>query len=320
MSALVVVLLVLVAVHPPASETAASRARFASAFQTDAGGFGLPDRMIGIMLDGHPLTAASLSEDIDEMGYDLDRIGSGAAAVPRLFLATLPADLEALGGDQGRKAVFFKVVLPLVLYANEEILADRERLWRIRYRLRQGLQPDPLDRLWLIIKAEQYRVDPADVDELARRMDIVPASVALAEAAIASGWGTSALARQGNALFGRRVRMTNESESVNAGALVVGKTHEAWNYETLLDSVRAYVRHLNVDPAYAPFRLSRAAMRSAGVPVDGVELAAALRLSPDGNDDGHRVDAIRAIIEANGLRRLDDARLHPAPPAGKPSA
>jgi Bax protein len=320
MGALVVVLLVLVAVYPPADGTVASRARFASAFQTDAGGFGFPAEMIGVSLDGHPITAASLADDIAEMGYDFDRIGAGNAGVPRLFLARLPSDLETLSEKEARNGVFLKAVLPLVLYANEEILADRERLWRIRYRLRRGLEPAPLDRLWLMIKADQYRVDPADVEELSRRLDIVPPSVALAQAAIQSGWGTSALVRQRNALFGRPLRMTVESESVNSGALVVGKINEASSYDTLLDSVRAYIRHLNVDPAYEPFRRSRAAMRTAGASVDGVVLAAHLKSGSGPDDAGDRVDTVRAIIEAEGLRRLDDARLLDAARAAKPSA
>jgi len=317
MGVLVGVLLMMVVVYPPEMETVASRAQFAPSFQTDAGAFGLPGQMIGISLAGSPLTASSLSDDIADMGYDLDLIGSGGAEVPRLFIASLPSDLETLNEEEARKVIFFKVVLPLVLYANEEILADRKRLWRIRYQSRQGLEPSPLDRLWLVIKAEEYRVVPGDLDELARRMDIVPPSVALAQAAIESGWGTSALVRQRNALFGQPVKMTMQAEIVNSSPLIVGMTNEAWNYDTLMESVRAYVRNLNVDPAYEQFRRSRAEMRSDGAPVDGELLASHLKSALDA--DGSGVDTLRTIIETNGLRRLDDARLQYVPSASGPS-
>ena len=318
MGALVGVLLVLVAVHPPAGETVAPQARFAPVFQTDAGGFGLPGQMMGITLERSAVTAASLSEDTGETGYDLDQIGAGKAEVPRLFLANLPSDLDSLSEEEARKVVFFKVVLPLVLFANEEILADRERLWRIRYQLRRGLELGPLDRLWLIVKAEEYKVAPGDLDELARRLDTVPPSIALARAALASGWGTSAVVRQRNALFGRPANVTGSPEGVNSSALIVGMSHQGWNFDTLLESVRAYAHDLNVHPAYEPFRQSRAEMRREGAPLDGLLLAPSLG-SGSKREEGD-IESIRAIIEANGLRRLDDARLQHAPATGRPAA
>lgn len=318
MGALVGVLLVLVAVHPPTGQTSAPRARFAPIFQTDAGGFGLPGQMIGVTFEGRALTAASLTEDVAGMKYDLDLIGSGGAEVPRLFLANFPSDLETLSDDGARKGIFLKIVLPLVLYANEEILADRERLWRIRYQARRGEGLSSLDRLWLIIKAEQYRVAPGDIDELARRLDIVPPSLALAQAALESGWGTSTLVRQQNALFGQPLTVTPRTMSVNSTGLTVGMTDEAGNFGTLLESVRAYVHNLNIHPAYEEFRRSRAGMRSQGTPLDGASLVSDLGSGSQRRGDG--IGTLRAIIEANGLRRLDDARLQYGPDTSEPAA
>lgn len=316
MGACAAALFVMAVLYPPAGETMAPRARFAPVLQTEAGGFGSPGHMIGLTLPERPLTISSLSDDYPGMAYDLDLVGSGNAEVPRLFLASLPSDLDTLSEVKARKVVFFKVVLPLVLYANEEIVADRERLWRIRYQVRQGIGPGPLDRLWLIIKAEEYRVAPGDLDELARRLDIVPPSLALAQAAMESGWGTSALLRQRNALFGQLA--TARAEAVTSGGLTVGLTHEAWNFDNLLQSVRAYVRNLNVHPDYQQFRRARADMRSAGTPVDGVLLAPYLKTASERGNE--YVDSIRAIIEANGLGQLDDARLQFAPAIAGPSA
>ncbi len=316
MGALVGVLLVMVAFYPLSGETVAPRARFAPVFQTDAGSYGSPGHMIGLMLRGHSLAAASLSGDIPGMAYDLDSVSSGNAEVPRLFLASLPSDMGTLSKEEARKVVFFKVVLPLVLYANEEILTDRERLWRIRYQVRRGMRLGPLDRLWLIIKTEKYQVAPGDLDELARRLDVIPPSLALAQAAMESGWGSSALVRQRNALFGQS--LTERTEAVTSSRLTVGLTREASNFDNLLESVRAYVRNLNVHPAYQQFRQSRAGMRSGGAPVDGMLLAPFLKnFSEQGGD---YVGSVRAIIEANGLRRLDDARLQYAPDIADPAA
>lgn len=318
MGALIGVLLVLVAIDPPAGETLPPRTQLAPVFRTDAGGFGLPGQMIGITIGGRPLTAASLSDDVPGMGYDLDLAGSGDLDVPRLFLGRLPSGLDALNEKEARKAVFFRVVLPLVLYANEEILADRERLWRIRYQGRRGVKLSPQDRLWLIIKVEEYRVAPGDLNELARRLDIVPPSVALAQAALESNWGTSALAQERNALFGQPRTATTQTKAVTSNNLTVGMAQETRGFDTLLESMRTHVRHVNVHPVYEEFRQSRAAMRQAGEPVDGVSLIPHLKTA-SGQRGDHR-DTIRAIIEANGLGRLDSARLQYVPPAPKPSA
>jgi Bax protein len=311
-------LLVMVALHPPAGETSAPRARYAPDIQTDAGAYGSPIHMIGVSLRGNPLTVASLSNDYPGMAYDLDKVGSGKADVPRLFLANLPTDLGTLSEAEARKVVFFKVVLPLVLYANEEILADRARLWQLRYRLREGVAPGPIDRLWLIVKAEEYDAPPGNLEDLARRIDIIPPSLALAQAAMESGWGTSALVRQRNALFGhppgaRRM----PARAVTSSGLTVGLAQEDWDFDNLLESVRAYARNLNVNPAYDQFRRSRAEMRGRGVPVDGLSLAPYLTGFSERRDA--YVESLRAIIEANGLSSLDDARLQHPPAAPVPT-
>lgn len=311
--ALVGTLLVMVAIDPPAQPTAAPDARFALFFQTDAGGYGLPFRMVGLTFKGRPLTVASLSDNSSGIAYDLDEVGSGRAAVPRLFLANLPSDLESLSEEKARKVLFFKVVLPLVLYANEEVLADRERLWRIRYEVRRGVKLSPLDRLWLIIKTDEYQVAPGDLDELARRLDIVPPSVALAQAAMESGWGTSALVRQRNALFSLPATASAETAASRHLTVGLGLTPDPGNFDNLLESVRAYVRNLNVHPAYEQFREERAHMRSGGTPVDGMKLAPYLKAFSEQGDN--YLEAVQTIIEANGLRQLDDARLQFEPPA-----
>lgn len=318
MGALVGILVVLVSVRPPAEETRAPQARLVPVFQTDAGGFGLPNRMIGITTGARPLTADSLSEDIPGMGYDLDLVGSGNVAVPRLFLSNLPSDLESLNEEESRKVVFFRVVLPLILYANEEIVADRKRLWRIRYAVRRGLRLSPQDRLWLIIKAEEYRAEPGELDDLARRIDVVPPSLALATAALNSDWGTSALSHQKNALFGLPVDAAPQVEAVTSSNLTLGRAQEAWSFDSLLESVRAYVQNLNVHPAYDQFRETRADMRRGGAPLDGVLLIPSLKTASQ--QRAGYTDTVQSIMEANDLRRLDDARLQYAPSVSEPSA
>jgi Bax protein len=261
-------------------------------------------------------TVHALSETFAGLDYDLASVVSGKAEVPRLFLVSLPVDMEEIRQAEARKRLFFKAVLPLVLQVNEEIRADRRRLWDLRYSLRAGEKLDAVDRLWLMIAADRYRVSAGDLAALARRMDVIPPSLALAQAAVESGWGTSRFAREGNALFGQWTFSTS-------GDLVPlrrdpGKTHRVRAFDSLLDSVRVYMRNLNTHPSYQAFRQARSKMRREGAPLDGSLLAA--RLDHYAEQGEAYVATIRATIESNDLGRFDDARLRYRTLAMRPSA
>lgn len=297
------------AVQPPKDVAASPQDSFAptaaeAAFDVAAGPGFVSRAAFG------PAASASVRK-LDGLDYDLESVIAGSAEVPRLFLASLPGDLGQIRETDVRKATFFKTVLPLVLQVNEQIRADRRRLWSIRYRVRSGQPVDAVDRLWLVVASETYRVEAGDLETLARRMDIVPPSLALAQAAEESGWGTSRFVREGNAMFGQWTYA--DDQAMTPRDREAGKRHKVRRFETLLESVRAYARNLNTHRAYAGFRKARAALRSGGEPVSGSVLAGKLdRYSERG--DAY-VDAIRAIIRVNGLERLDDARLQARRPS-----
>jgi Bax protein len=138
-----------------------------------------------------------------------------------------------------------------------------------------------------------------------RRADIIPPSLALAQAAEESGWGTSRFALEGNALFGQWTFAVK-------GALVpknrdAGKAHRVRAFTSLLDAVRAYVRNLNTHKAYRHFRRERQALRQADRQLAGTVLARTLSsYSERGNK---YVRTIQSIITGNQLQNLDKARL-----------
>jgi len=251
-----------------------------------------------------PAASASIRK-FGDLDYDLDSVIAGSAEVPRLFLASLPGDLGQIRETDVRKSTFFKTVLPLVLQVNEQIRADRRRLWSVRYRVGNGQPIGAIDRLWLVVTSEYYGVDKTDLDALARRMDIVPPSMALAQAAEESGWGTSRFVREGNAMFGQWTFA--EQHAMTPLQRDEGKRHKVRKFKNLLESVRAYARNLNTHKAYAGFRNARATMRKAGAPIDGSVLAGYLNRYSERGDA--YVGTIRTIIRVNDLGRLDDARL-----------
>lgn len=227
-----------------------------------------------------------------ERGFVLDAVRQGAEIVPRLVVERLPRDLGALDSSDLRKTVFIKTLLPLLLMENERVLAERARLEDV---LAAGADASPADRAWLAELAERYDVEPRQTRELLRRVDAIPVSLALAQAAMETGWGASRVAQAGQALFGQMVFRSADDD---------GRVRK---FEQLEDAVVAYAVNLNTHRAYADFRRAREQARREGKPLDGHALAQHLqRYSERGMD---YVRDIRALMRVNGLRAFDRARL-----------
>ncbi len=267
--------------------------------QDDAFGPFLPP---SVALTGIEAQAAELlRRNFLRLGYDIGAVGAGRG-VPRIILASLPPDLSELDAPAARKEVFLAAMLPLVLQVNEEIASRRRRLEHIRAGLAAGQPLDAGDRAWLHEIAAAYGVPDPDPDILMPRIDQIPVSLALAQAAEESGWGTSRFARDGNALFGQ----WSFGEAAMRPRQASRDGYGVRAFDNLLEAVRAYARNLNTHAAYREFRQARAALRRAGKPLDGHALAGTLtRYSARGPA---YVRSLRAIIAANGLGALDAAR------------
>ncbi len=258
-------------------------------------------------------TSGGLSKTFKLLGYDLDLVRSGKSRVPRLFLSSLPGDIVHIREATARKALFIKTMLPLVLQANEEILRARRRLWFIHFQRNLDKKPGPEDRLWLEGLAERYGFKKVSLPGLLKRVDIIPPSLALAQAAKESGWGTSRFVREGNALFGQWT--FSEMDSLLPSRRDQNKQHRIRAFSSLLDSVRAYAHNLNTHKAYEELRSLRNVIRLKGAKLDGLLLVKSLnRYSALGE---RYVKDIRALIKGNRLHRLDNARLHESLPRSR---
>jgi Bax protein len=175
---------------------------------------------------------------------------------PHTLLAShIPAGHLALSGA-AQKQSFIDLVLPLIAAANAEIDSRRAAI-------QQAF--DNGDRLSLEKWAALYKIDGVDLDDetlfrrLLFRADKVPVPLALAQAAIESGWGTSRCARDGNALFGQW------AWTADAGIRPLEATDDrvvVRSFSNLFDSVRAYIHNLNTHYSYADFRAERAEVRA----------------------------------------------------------
>jgi Bax protein len=251
-----------------------------------------------------PRTASALAERFAAIGYEWDDVRALEDAVPRVFMARLPRDLPSVQEVDFRKSVFFRTMLPLVLKENERLREDRHRLLKLRAKSRLGFQLPAEDRLWLSAMADHYRLRSVDLDELVLRIDAIPVSLAIAQAAEESGWGTSRFAQKGNALFGQ---WTVESDrGIVPRDREPGKSHKIKVFETLHQSVAAYMRNLNSHRAYDEFRKMRAVARTSGDQPSGWALAGTLENYSQRGDA--YIQSIRLIIDANDLQPLDTAR------------
>jgi Bax protein len=254
-----------------------------------------------------PMRVEALAATFRRLGYDLDSVRTLKRAVPRLLIAALPEDLDEIGSASDRKAMFIAFLLPAILHANAEVAGDRRAIERVRADLARGKAPADAARAHLRRIAERYGVAADDLDGMLRRVDSVPVSLALAQAAIESGWGTSRFAREGRALFGQR---TYSGAGLEPGG-IARSNFRVRTFDHPADSVAAYLLTLNTHPAYEPFRVLRAEMRRRGAEIDARALAATLtRYSERGRE---YVADVRAVMRANRLDAFDDARLDGEP-------
>lgn len=207
--------------------------------------------------------------------------------------ANFPSSLHHIRHMQpdARVAAFVTTMLPLIQAENTRIQADRARARRII----SNANPSPQDAAWLQERRDHYGAD--NNQELMRRMDQVPASLVLAQAAIESGWGTDHIARSANAFFGQRA--TSRSHGHVLGP--VGERYRA--YDSPAHSIRSYMHNLNTHAAYQSLRAERTALRRANKPLSGIQLAGGLeRYSTRGAD---YVKQVRDLIRSRNLHRYD---------------
>ena len=264
-----------------------------------------------------------LEQLINRLNYTPEAWQAGSREVPRLYITNIPKRWRDRTSKEipveTKKRVFFRLLGPLILHANELIQADRQQLESIFEALRTGKTLTPPEQTFLIETAVAYKVaekegdidisDNALQDELIRRVDSLPPSLVLAQTAEESGWGTSRFAVEGNALFGLWTwsdeGITPEQQRSEHG------DHKIASYETPLQSVIAYMQNLNTHPSYETLRARRAELRSAGTKVTGWELAKTLtKYSERGQE---YVDSLHALMKTNLLMETDDAYLGDGP-------
>ena len=238
----------------------------------------------------------SLFEDVE---YDLSTVRYQKKVKP-IYFTQFPKDLDEIKDTKLKKETFIKIVLPLVVAENEKILDDRFKLKKI---LSRKITTDK-EKAWLRQKLREYKVKNSDMSELKRRMDIIPVSIALAQAAKESGWGTSRFALEGNAIFGQWTWTGQGIEPLNKGK---HEGHKILRFPILRASVKAYKNNLNTHKGYSNFREKRASLRKRNKKIKGLDLTDGLdKYAQTGKE---YTDMLEKIIKQNDLDDFETVQL-----------
>ena len=247
------------------------------------------------------LSASTIEQLFKDTNYSLSEVRRTKKVKP-IRLSLLPNEMKSIENSGKRKNLFIKIILPLVLEENNRIIIDRKKLFTILNKNKNSKD----EIKWLNQKFKQYGVVNKDLATLKVRMDIIPVSLAIAQAAKETGWGTSRFAIEGNALFGQ---WTWSGEGIKPAGADSKATYKVMKFNVLKASVRAYQRNLNTHSSYKKFRFIRAQLRDDNKKLDSLKLAEYLDNYAQTGTEYTKV--LKQIIQQNQLKDFDEVKLLP---------
>ena len=248
------------------------------------------------------LSAATIQELFKSTNYNLKDVRKNKLVKP-ISLDLLPKEIVKIENVKKRKELFIQIILPLVIDENNSIKLDRMKLFSILNKSKNT----KTEQIWLNMKFKQYGVVNKDLSTLKIRMDEVPVSMAIAQAAKETGWGTSRFAQEGNALFGQ---WTWSGKGIKPADAEDDSTHKVMRFKVLQASVKAYQRNLNTHSSYKDFRSARAELRDEEKKLDSMILTEYLdKYAETGKE---YVKTLQQIIRQNDLKDFDDSKLMPS--------
>ena len=236
-------------------------------------------------------TVLNLFEDLE---YNLDHVRNKKKVKP-IYFTRLPKDLDTIKSVKEKKETFLQILLPLVVAENEKIKEDRKNLLKI---IKENDSVE--NKKWLNKKYKTYKVSDKNITELIEKIDIIPTSIALAQAAKESGWGTSRFALEGNAIYGQ---WTWNGDGIEPLKKTKDQKHKILKFPLLRASVKAYINNLNSHRGYKSFRTKRAELRKENKKLSGIELIHELENYAQTGKEYTKI--LEQIIKQNDLDELE---------------
>ena len=247
------------------------------------------------------LSASTLNQLFKDEDYNLKDIRKNKLVKP-ITIDILPSEIKSIENTRKKKEFFIQIVLPLILEENKKIRLERKTLFSILNKNNNS----EAEKNWLKSKFKQYGVVNRDLATLKIRMDEIPVSLAIAQAAKETGWGTSRFAQEGNALFGQ---WTWSGDGIKPAAVDKNAKHKVARFKVLKASVKAYQRNLNTHPSYKNFRKERAIQRDNYGKLNSLELVKYLDKYAETGAEYTKV--LKKIILQNSLNEYDDVKILP---------
>ncbi len=256
-------------------------------------------RVNAVILPDLNLKTSTVLNLFEDVNYDLNEVRNRKRVKP-IYFTQFPKDLDEIQSVKLKKETFIKIVLPLIVAENEKILDDKYKLRKI---ISKKMTSDD-EKQWLRQKFLEYKVKKGDVKELSMRIDIIPNSIALAQAAKESGWGTSRFALEGNAIFGQ---WTWTGKGIEPLLKEKHKKHKILRFPILRASVKSYLKNLNTHKSYKKFREKRSKMRNSKKPINGLKLIDTLDNYAETGSEYIKI--LEKIITQNRLTDFEPVKL-----------
>ena len=248
------------------------------------------------------LSASTIEQLFKDTDYTLKKVKKTKLVNIGINLDHLPTEMKNIENTKKRKNLFIQIILPLIIEENLKIKLDRKKLFVILNKNNNTKS----DLEWIGKKFKQYGVSKNDFPTLKTRMDEVTVSLAIAQAAKETGWGTSRFAQKGNALFGQ---WTWSGDGIKPAGAEIDSTHKVASFKVLKASVKAYLRNLNTHPSYKQFRKERAIQRDNDEKLNSLELVKYLDKYAETGIEYTKI--LSKIIRQNSLTEFDDVKILP---------
>jgi Bax protein len=244
--------------------------------------------------------SSEMIEIFNKYQFSVDNLLNNQSANLVIF-SSLPTDFMDIQPIIERKRLFINTLIPIIYSENLQILNDRKKIldwWRESdgENFSRDFWPQ-----WLFELSEKYGSSDSNLGNLLMRVDIIPISLALAQSAIESGWGTSRYSREGNAVFGQYT--FDESKGLKPKDRNENDEFFIKKFPNLSESVRSYLKNINTHLAYADFREERKKLRMSGENLSGYKLVNFLKDYSERRES--YIKDVKEIISSNNFQKYD---------------
>ena len=244
--------------------------------------------------------SSEMIEIFNKYEFSIENLFSSDSANLIIF-SSLPDDFMDIQPVVDRKNLFINTLIPIIYSENLRILSERKKIldwWRESdgESFSRDFWPQ-----WLFELSEKYESNDSNLGNLLIKVDIVPISLALAQAAIESGWGTSRYSREGNAIYGQYT--FDEKKGLKPQKRDANKKFFVRKFTNLSESTRSYLKNINTHAAYENFREERKKLRMSGEKLSGQILSSFLSNYSERKQD--YIKDVKEIMRTNNFRKYD---------------